>query len=367
MRIAQVTPRYRPYIGGVEMVVEKLATGMVEQGHHVEVLTIDPEGNLPAEELIDGVRVRRFRASKIYDYSPDLGRYLRTQGNNFDVVHAHSLHTFIPQVAAQARQRGGRFRLIITGHYHGRGKTRASTFLLGLYRPIARRVLKAADGFICVSNFEADLLKNHFRVPAGKIAVVPNGVEVDEIRSASPFPEEGKCILIVSRLERYKNVELAIRAMQYIDRGIKLVIVGDGPDRPRLQQTVEATYTSKLVSFQGRVSKEDLHRWYKTCSLVMNLSDLEAFGLTVIEGLAADKPVLVNNRTGLAELASTFEGVTAVDAKMMSIQELAKSIEQRMATAIPAPEFTEYSWLSIVLQVVAQYEKTNLAHTSLQS
>jgi len=357
MLIAQVTPRYYPSVGGVEVVVQKLATAMANYGHEVEVLTINHSSVLPSEEAVEGILIKRFRAKKIYDYSPELGRYLVSEGHRYDVVHAHSLHTFIPHVAALARQRNPRFKLVITGHYHGRGRNELSTFLLRLYRPLGRTVLKSADGFICVSNFEANLLKKHLAVPSDHVSVIANGVELDEIRSASALPGSVKCILIVSRLERYKNVELAVRAMGYISEDVKLVVVGDGPDRPRLQKLVQKMNLRERVLFQGSVSKSDLYRWYKTCSLVLNLSDLEAFGLTVIEGLAAGKPVLVNNRTALAELAKRFSGVTAVNVGELGPRGLAEAILTRMESLFVAPTLDEYKWSTIAEKVLTSYRK----------
>ena len=355
MKIVQVSPRYHPYIGGVETVVKQISEEFVRQGHRVEVITIDPVGSLREVDELNGVIIRRFKPTGPYYYSKPLMKHLSENTLQYNVIHAHNLHTFIPHMVVQATRAIKGHKLIVSGYYHGKGKTPLSTIFLRLYRPLIKGFLRQVNGITCVSNFEAGLIKKHFSIPENKIALIPSGIMHEDIKKAQPFHVTGHHLLIVSRLEKYKNIHLAIRAMPYLPDDYGLMIIGEGPYRPHLEKLVANLNLKKRVQFLGRLPNEEVYRWYKTCDLVINLSSLESFGLCVIEGLAAGKPVLVNNRTALGELARQFEGVTAAEARKLHPRELAEAIVQRMGAWCQEADLNEYRWDAIVERLLNYY------------
>jgi len=354
MRIAQVTPRYYPNIGGVEKVVQKISEELVKKGHVVDVLTADGSGKIIPESDFNGVTVIRFPPSGPFYHSSVLYKYLIQHGKNYDLVHAHSFHTLLPLLCARAKEKDG-FKLVLMGHYHGKGRIPFTNFFLQAGRSWFARNYQKADLVLCLTEYEKKLLINHFKIIEPKIKIIPNGTAVDEIHVAVPFAKTGKILLNVSRLEKYKNIHLAIRAMPYLPEDYQLVVIGEGPYRKQLKKLAINLGVNGRVKFTGRLSNEEIYRWYKTCDLVLNLSDLEAFGLTVIEGLAAGKPVLVNNRTALGELARRFEGVTAVDARRVQPRELAGAIVQRMGAWCQEADLDEYRWGGIVERLLNYY------------
>ncbi|WP_338827362.1 glycosyltransferase family 4 protein [Neomoorella thermoacetica] len=253
MRIVQVSPRYHPYIGGVETVVKQISEEFVRQGHKVEVLTIDPGGRLQEVDELNEVIIRRFKPTGPYCYSKPLMKHLSENALQYDVIHAHNLHTFIPHMVVQATRAIKGPKLIVTGHYHGKGKTPLSTIFLRLYRPLIKGFLRQVDGITCVSNFEAGLIKKHFGIPDNKIAVIPNGIMLEDIRKAQPFHVTRHHLLIVSRLEKYKNIHLAIRAMPYLPDDYRLIIIGEGPYRPHLEKLAANLDLKERVAFLGRL------------------------------------------------------------------------------------------------------------------
>lgn len=350
MRIAEITPRYHPYIGGVETVVKQISEEMIKQGHQVDVLTVDPLNNLPASEDINSIRVRRFPQTGLFCYSLPLLNFLKKNCHHYDVIHTHSLHSFLPYMAASAVKQFKECKLVITGHYHGRGKTPLTTLLLRLYRPFIKNFLSEAQGISCVSHFEAKLISNHFDISSKKIIVIPNGVAFYNIKIATPYAQRGTCILIVSRQEEYKNIQLAIYAMPYLPEDFRLVIIGEGPYRHQLEKITTELNLGNRVAFLGRLKNEEVYRWYKTCNLVLNLSRLEAFGLTVIEGLVAEKPILINNSTALGELATLFKNVKAIEADRISPRQIADNITQLVKKPYVEQDLAEYQWDDISLK-----------------
>ncbi len=355
MKIAQVTPRYYPNIGGVEKFVKKISEELVKKGHDVDVLTADAQGKTFTESDFNGVIIKRFPPSGPFHYSSALYNYLIINGKNYNLIHAHSFHTLLPLLCARAKEKGD-FKLVLMGHYHGKGRTPLTSFLLQAGRFWFARNYQKADLLLCHTEYEKKLLVDHFKLTETKIKIIPSGAAVDEIRSADPFAKTGKILLIVSRLEKYKNVHLAIRAMPYLPEDYQLVVIGDGPYRKQLERLAANLGMNSRVKFTGRLSDEEIYRWYKTCDLVLNLSDLEAFGLTVIEGLAAGKPVLVNDRTALGELARRFEGVTAVEVERISGTELAGAIRGRMKMQHCIIDLSEYKW-DVIAERLSDYYK----------
>jgi glycosyltransferase involved in cell wall biosynthesis len=290
VRVVQVTAAYQPRIGGVETHVRRIAERLGAVGDAVTVLTHQASGE-PAEELIGEVRVLRFPLTvglANYPLSLPLFRYLREHAADFDVVHAHSYHT----LAGQAAVRTG-LPLVFTPHYHGTGHSPLRALLHHAYRPAGARLFAAAAAVICVSAAERDLVAADFPESRGKILVIPNGTDP---RPAVPFQRPGgdgqRTIAAVGRLERYKNLDLVIRACEPL--AASLVIVGDGPDRARLERLAAGTAGRGSVRFTGHVPEQALAALLATADVVTSASDHEAFGLTLADGLAAGARVVAS-------------------------------------------------------------------------
>lgn len=354
MRIAYVTPNYYPYVGGVEKVVQKISEEMVSKGHEVEILTT---GLTNATRSLNGVVINVFPKCFAFYLSNKLTDYLIRYGHKYDIVQAHNFHTLIPLQSAFARKKAvKKFPLVLMAHYHGKGKAPYSTLLLKGGRRIFSANYRSADVILCHTEFEKDLLKNHFDLPKSKMRIIPGGVDITGIESSEPFGDSKKNLCIVSRLEKYKNIHLAIKAMYFLPDDYHLIIIGDGPYKQQLKKITEQLNLAERVTFKSFVPLKELYRWLKSCTLVLNLSDLESFGLTVIEGLAAGKPVVVNNRTALAELARRFEEVTALNVAQLNPRELARAIQRRADTPLAEkPYLGEYTWKAVAEQLLGYY------------
>ncbi len=320
MRIAQVCPRYSPYIGGVETHVGELSRRLVRRGHEVTVLSTDPSGKLPKSEAIDGVRAMRFPAfapGDAYYLSPSLGSYIKKAG--FDVVHAHGYHAF-PAYLALATPAP---RFVFTPHYHGHGHTPFRDLLLKPYAILGRRIFERAGRIICVSEFEKGLVCRDFKCD-GKAVVVPNGVNKAEFRGLEPYPKGLKLILYVGRLEEYKGVQYAIRALPFLPWH-RLGVIGKGPYKDALVKEAVAAGVKDKVAFMAEQSREELLRWYATADVFVMLSRFEAYGITVAEALTAGVPCIVANGSALSEFVGpSCQGVDLP----IGGEELAKCIEK---------------------------------------
>jgi glycosyltransferase involved in cell wall biosynthesis len=151
-------------------------------------------------------------------------------------------------------------------------------------------------------------VRRNFPSTASRISVIPNGVEVEELRQAQPYPVSGKVILSSGRLRAYKNVHLVIEALRYLDPEYSLVVTGEGEERENLERRAGELGLSGRVRFAGRVEDDELRRWFRTASVYVTMSAQEAYGLTLAEALAAGAPVVASDIPAHREIAAANSG-----------------------------------------------------------
>jgi glycosyltransferase involved in cell wall biosynthesis len=360
VRIAQVVSSYHPRIGGVETHVRRLAHGCAEAGDRVTILTHRVDAS-PVDEWFGAVRVLRFPlkiSSRNYPFSTSLFRFLRLHAGDFDLVHAHNYHTLVGHGAI-----GSHLPFIFTPHYHGTGHTPLAVFLHRLYRPAGARQFAAAAAIICVSEAERDLLIEDFPKTAAKIVTIPNGIDPEKLepgRRSATVREP--MVLTVGRLERYKNINLIIDAFRALPYSATLVVVGDGPDRARLEQYAVASGVNRPVRFTGKISDQMLDRLLSQASVVTSASDHEAFGISLAEGLAAGARVVASDipaHGALASLAGPNASVVLVDPRDTShyANLLATSL---VAGRIPTQDLKLPSWAQVVEKTRELYSQVCL-------
>lgn len=288
------------------MVVAHTARALARTGASVEVLAQERGRALPQVADEGGVIVRRFPAtsSAAYPVAPGLWRHLREHQAQYDIVHGHNYHCVAAAGAALAlrgRQRPG---FVFSPHYHGGGHTALSSLMHRAYRPVGRRAIARAAAVVCVSRAEAELVLDHFPSAASRISVIPNGVDASRLAGAEPWPAQPPTILSVGRLERYKRVDRLVAALRSVPEPTRLVVIGDGPERARLETLTTDLGIAERIRFLGRISDADLARWLRTAQVFCSLSEHEAFGLAPAEALAAGATVVLSDIPAHAELAS---------------------------------------------------------------
>ncbi|WP_435178022.1 glycosyltransferase family 4 protein [Halorussus sp. AFM4] len=316
MRILQVTPRYPPHTGGVETHVAEISRRLAARGHDVTVLAADAEEGLPRRETRDGVRVRRLRGfapGGAFHVAPGIARAVRR--SDPDVVHAHNYHSLPVFFAALGlvdapvlRRKAGDVRFVVTPHYHGGSASDLRDRLLSLYRPLGGWALRRADDLVAVSEWERERLWADFGIDA---AVIPNGLDVERFSDATPEERERPYLLCVGRLEAYKGVQHAIRALSELLE-FDLLIAGSGNYRFELERVAREAGVGERVEFLGYVADERLPGLYAGAAAYLLLSEFEAYGMTVAEALASGTPCVVRTGSALDDWVSDA-GVVGVD------------------------------------------------------
>jgi glycogen synthase len=311
LRILQVTARYAPFVGGVEIHTAEVSRRLAARGHRVTVATTDPTGALPAHEVVDGVEIARVRAwpgDRDWYLAPGLFHLIGSR--RWDVVHLQGVHTLVPPLGALAAILGGR-RFVLTFHSGGHAsvvRTRARGLQWRLLAPLLRR----ASALVAVSRFEAERFSAALGVPRDEVEVIRNGAELpgldalDELGPVSaPDERTGPLLLSLGRLERYKGHQRVIAAMPALRAarpGARLLVAGSGAYEPDLRRLVEDLDLADAVSIAS-VPRDELPATLLGASLVTLLSEYEAHPVAVMEALAARRPVLVADTSGFRELA----------------------------------------------------------------
>jgi glycosyltransferase involved in cell wall biosynthesis len=286
VRVLQVCLPDLTFPGGVQRHTLELSHALAEAGHDITVAAPRTRLDTAAPPVLAGIDLLTFPSAGPHPYSVSVPflRHLVTAGR-YDVVHLQNFH-LLPVLAAGARGRGD---LVVTPHYHRTDvltKDRGSALIAAVKRP----VLVRARAIVCVSSSEADLVARDFGLLRESLDVIPNVVVT--ARDAPPAERSSggpPLVLALGRLVAYKRFDLVVAAMQHLPAH-RLVIVGTGPERARLEARIASLHLGGRVHVRGRVDDDELERWLDAADVLVTMSRLEAFGRVVYDALAHRRP-----------------------------------------------------------------------------
>jgi glycosyltransferase involved in cell wall biosynthesis len=179
---------------------------------------------------------------------------------------------------------------------------------------------KACDLVIVPSKSMMKVLEEHFNFTS-PVEVIPNGLDLTPFRSARQpvdrsvfgFNNDHVIATYVGRLSPEKNLSLLIRAfygvvMTY--EHVRLLLVGDGPDRENLENQIKHMRITDKVYFTGMVEYEYIPAYLAACDFFVTPSYSETFGMSTAEAMAAGKPVLGLDAPGSRDIIE--DGVTGL-------------------------------------------------------
>ncbi len=353
MRIMIVTPRFFPDSGGVENVVFNQSRILCSLGHEVTIVTTVSEKSRVGSEEMEGFVVHRCRAispGNAYFFSPKLGGLVGRLAENFDLIHAHNYHSF-PAMHAFRNKKETPF--VISCHYHRYSHVGFRNLLHIPYRVFSKKMVECSDLVMCVSNSEKELLRLDFSPK--NVIVNHNGVDNDGFVRKEEVSEPVSCA--IGRLDRYKNVDLAIRAVSLIP-DFRLDIVGKGPDEARLRKIANQLHLNDRVKFHGYVDVGRKNEILSRSASIISLSDHESFGMTLVEGAMQGIPVIASNIPPHREIAEIIgNGISIVGSR--DIDEVARKISQtyEKRNELHFSNLERFTWEANVKRLVESYEK----------
>jgi rhamnosyl/mannosyltransferase len=280
MKILHLAKYYWPRSGGMERVVQDLAEGAAELGHDVHVVAVEKLlGQRGGQRR--GATMRRVLSVGALGQQELAPGYLAAAWRGADVVHLHHPHP-LADVATMLRLR--RTRLVIT-HHGDAGHS--------LDRFWARRSLKRAVRIVVPSKAHV-ALSGELRDFEEKTEVVPFGIDERRWTGVPAPPDRGPVrALFLGRLLKWKGVDVLLRALA-LAPDLRLDIVGDGPDEPRLRTMAQAVAVSDRVRWYGHHTDEDVPRRMAEAHFLVlpSVTIEEMFGLVLLEAMASGRPVI---------------------------------------------------------------------------
>jgi glycosyltransferase involved in cell wall biosynthesis len=361
-KVLMVTPRYFPYVGGVETHVHEVGRRLAGYDIGITVLTTQPHAPYlaqPDNAVVEGmqiVRVPAWPSQRDYYLAPKMIEVIK-QGT-WDLIHCQGCHTFVPLLAMWAARMAG-VPYIVTFHTGGH-----SSSLRNSLRNIQWRLLRPffahAVKLIGVSQFEANYFRTLLDLPAEQFSVVPNGVTMPIVEQA--HTQEHPLIVSVGRLERYKGHHYLIAALPYIQQkcpSTQLLILGQGPYEASLRALARKIGVQHAVQIRAVPAgdREQMTKILGQATVVSLLSEYEAHPIAVLEALALRRPVLVANTSGLKELAEQ-RLVRAIPFACTPAQVAHAVVQQIERPYVPPASFCLPTWDDCAKQLRDIYQIT---------
>jgi phosphatidyl-myo-inositol alpha-mannosyltransferase len=304
VKVALVSPYDLTVPGGVQSHVDHLAAALRSAGDEVVVVGPGGDGGTTHRSVGGSVKVAFNGSVAPIGLSPLTARrtveVLRELSP--DVIHVHE--PLVPW-AGLASIRADTAPVV--GTFHAWSDTDR---VYRLARPLGRSVLRRLGAAIAVSEAAVGYHAGALGVPRSSFTVVPNGVEVARFADAEPFADllhdDRPTLLFVGRLEKRKGLEPLIRAFTLLKTEhphLRLLVVGDGPERGRCEQLLPLGLRSDVV-FLGRVDQDELPRYYASCDLYVSPAlGGESFGIVLLEAMAAGRPIVASDIPGYRSVA----------------------------------------------------------------
>ena len=288
-------------VGGSERHLLALLPALAARGLDVSFVGLDDVHNAPEpfyERLSDaGVPFARLRCSR--DLDPALARRLVAALAKLepDLVHTHLVHADVYGAVGAWRTKAA---LVSTKHND-------DPFRSGRFRHLERFLTHRADRVICITEALREFNIERVGLPAAKLEVVHYGM--DELPEAwgppdlLPIPVGARVLLGILRLVPQKGIDVALGALarirpRYPD--VHLVVLGEGPERARLEQLAATLGLSEAVWFPGRTG--DVASWLARCELLVHPARWEGFGICLLEAMLAGVPVVATSVSSVPEI-----------------------------------------------------------------
>lgn len=369
-----------------------------QRGIEVEVLA--PSYRAGGAELVNGVKVHRFRyaPSRIESLTHDMPALERIARNplfaallpayvaagtaaaarvardgRFDVVHAfwpipHGLFA----LAAKRASGAALVSTFFSAELNWRGMTRT------LVAPLLRRIVAGSDAVTVISSYTRERLREY--APGVESVIIPFGAAAVGRtpllgESAAPAstrrPQDVFELLFVGRLVRRKGVTVLLRAAAILagDRRLRVRIVGAGPEKDALLSEANRLGLGDRVTFEGIVDAVQLDDIFRRCdalvlpAIVTETGDTEGLGVVLIEAMGHGKPVIASAAGGIVDIVR--DGDTGILVPPGDASALARAIVRAMdepaelaalADRGAASARKEFGWDLIIARLSETYE-----------
>lgn len=410
LRVAVVARSVFPLhgVGGLERSVYDLVRHIAEAGVKVTLITrkaTNPDANTSSGNVHPRIDLRMVpyrtfplagrRGTTVLDRSTAYPLFgLRAGRAAWQLVrdgHVDIVHGFGASVLGYARRRNVSAAPLVLNpqgleEFGATDPSRARLKRVA-YLPLRQAVLacaRAADRVIATDRVLEPAVRQHLRVPADRIRVIPNALDLAwldtltgqgdgvRVRRAAGIEDDEAVLLSVGRIEQNKGLDVLAAALgalrvhpgRIADGRWRWVIVGEGPFRTRLAKAIRAADIAAHVVFVGRVADRELHAWYEAATLFVHPTLYEGSSLVTLEAMAHRRTVVATRAGGLPDkvtpgvtgwlvppgdapaLAAAISGALGEPGRLSAMGEAGRALAER-----------DFSWASAGAATLRLYEE----------
>ncbi len=323
-----------PTFGGSGVLATELGKALAEKGHEIHFITYQQPVRLNGFHTNIFYHEVRVPTYPLFDYPPYELALASTMvdvilNHDLDLIHAHYAipHASAAYTAKQiVKQKTGRSVPVITT-LHGTDIT-----LVGrdkTYEPVVTFSINESDAITAVSeNLRAETFK-HFEIKK-EIEVIHNFVDVHRYnkKAVAAFrqviaPNNEKIIIHASNFRKIKRIDHVMEIFKNIHSALpaKLLMVGDGPERPLAEDLTRQYGLDGDVRFLGK--QEQMEELLAVSDIFLLPSEYESFGLAALEAMAASTVVISTDAGGLGEI--NIDGVTGYTSPVGDVVKMSKN------------------------------------------
>ncbi|MDE3212772.1 MAG: N-acetyl-alpha-D-glucosaminyl L-malate synthase BshA [Bacteroidota bacterium] len=358
-----------PTYGGSGVLATELGKALADKGYNVHFITYQQPVRLNsfhANIFYHEVRVPTY---PLFDYPPYETALASTMvdvisNNDIDLLHVHYAipHASAAYMAKQILKKTGKNIPVITT-LHGTDIT-----LVGrdkTYSPVVTFSMNESDAITAVSRNLRDETYHNFKMEK-EIEVIYNFVDIRRF-SRTPVmafrqilaPKNERILLHASNFRKIKRVDDVVHVFQRVNQVIpsKLLFVGDGPERMRIEGLCRELEAHADIKFLGR--QDQMEDILAISDLFILPSEYESFGLVALEAMAGGVPVVSSNAGGLPEI--NIEGVTGFLSQVGDVEDMSNKIIRLFSDE---PRFQEMKKQALrqakrfdINNIVPEYEK----------
>ena len=314
MRIGIFTETYTPYISGLVTSEVMLKKALEKMGHTVYVVTANLESY--RYEYDENEKVLKIPGIPTGIYDSRLTSIYpikavnKIKSWNLEVIHSQTEFA----IGTFARLFAKQYNIPIVHTYHTMYEDYIHYITKGHFDYSGKKIVEYLTKFYCDKTITElivptkkayKLFKEKYNV-SRNIHIVPTGIEVErfykenvnlkevlDLKKNYQLTKKDFTIIFVGRIAEEKNIPFLIEVMENLKNlKIKLLIVGDGPDKEKYEDLVQDKDLSDKIIFTGKVAYDEMPIYYQMADLFITASTSETQGLTVIEAMGAGLPII---------------------------------------------------------------------------
>lgn len=350
LRIGLFTDIYYPFISGVVVAVDTLRKALEEQGHTVYIITLNSDFKshkyIKKNNILEipGVPIGVMDFSVRVSYPYKAVQYIKDL--NLDIIHSHTEFS----MGLFAKSMAKKLNIPMVQTFHTLYEDAIDYITRGYFPNTSRNILKVymkkyfsptISDIIVPTDKTKNFLKQRYHLKQN-IHIIPNGIdtekfnesnvnkaEIKKLRKKYGIKDDDFVVSWIGRLGYEKRINYLIDGFKSIAEkrcDAKLLIVGTGPEEENLKELVNDLELNDYVIFTGKVSYDEIYKYYNLSNVVASASHFETQGLTLVEAFSSSRPVVVVHDKSFTPIVKNgFNGMI-----FKNKSEYAKAIEYLM-------------------------------------